>query len=53
MLPLPHGATGVLQHISIDDDRVVALGVQTAGGLTTPLTEISADDGATWTPSPH
>lgn len=53
VLPLPHGATGVLQHISIDDDRLVALGVRTAGGLTTPLTEISANDGAAWTPSPR
>ena len=53
VLPLPHGATGVLQHISIDGNRVVALGQQTAGGVTTPLTEISTNDGATWTPSPR
>jgi EmrB/QacA subfamily drug resistance transporter len=58
VLPLPAkgageagGATGVLQHISIDRNLVVARGQQTAGGLTRPLTEISTDGGATWTPA--
>ena len=48
VLPLPPGATGVLQQIATDDDRLVALGVQTSGGVTTPLAELSTDDGATW-----
>jgi WD40 repeat protein len=48
VLPLPHGATGVLQQIAIDGNRVVALGVQTAEGVTRPLAELSTDGGATW-----
>ena len=48
VLPLPPGATGVLQQIATDDDRLVALGPQTSGGVTTPLAELSTDDGATW-----
>ena len=48
VLPLPDGATGVLQQIASDDDRLVALGVQTSGGVTTPLAELSTDDGTTW-----
>jgi hypothetical protein len=48
VLPLPHGATGVLQQIAVQGDRVVARGTQTRDGVTTPLAELSADDGATW-----
>jgi hypothetical protein len=48
VLPLPHGATGVLQQIAVHNDRIVALGTQTTAGVTTPLAELSANDGATW-----
>jgi len=48
VLPLPYGATGVLQQVAIHDNRVVALGMQTSGGVTTPLAELSTDGGATW-----
>jgi hypothetical protein len=48
VLPLPHGATGVLQQIAVQGDRVVARGTQASGGVTTPLAELSTDDGATW-----
>ncbi len=47
VLPLPSG-TGVLQQVAVSGRRVVALGVQTTAGLTTPLAELSVDDGATW-----
>jgi len=46
-LPLPSG-TGVLQQVAVTGRRVVALGVQTVAGLTTPLAELSVDGGATW-----
>jgi hypothetical protein len=49
-LPLPAGTSGVLQHIAISGNRVVAVGTQTAAGTTTRLTEVSADGGRTWTP---
>jgi hypothetical protein len=52
VLPLPHDATGVLQQIAIDGNRVVALGVQTAAGVTRPLAELSTDGGATWRQAP-
>ena len=47
VLPLPSG-TGVLQQVAVTGRRVVALGVQTVAGLTTPLAELSVDGGATW-----
>jgi predicted ATPase len=47
-LTIPHGATGVLQQIAVQGDRVVARGTQASGGVTTPLAELSTDDGATW-----
>jgi Protein kinase domain len=49
VLPLPGGASGVLQQIAIQGNRVTALGTQTSGGVTTPLAEVSANGGATWT----
>jgi hypothetical protein len=53
VLPLPSGATsGVLQQIAISGNRVVALGRQVVGGVTTPLAELSTDGGATWQPVP-
>lgn len=52
VLPLPYGATGVLQQVAIHDNRVVALGMQTSGGVTTPLAELSTDGGATFAPVP-
>ena len=48
VLPLPHGATGVLQQIATGNDRLIALGTQTSGGVSTALAELSTDDGATW-----
>jgi hypothetical protein len=48
VLPLGHGATGVLQQITVDGDRIIARGQQTSGGVTAPLAELSADDGASW-----
>ena len=55
MPPVPAGATaGVLQQIAITGNRVAALGqVTTAGGVTVPLAELSADGvkvsyGAVW-----
>jgi hypothetical protein len=48
VLPLSHGATGVLQQVAVHGRRVAALGVQTLGGVTRPLAELSADGGATW-----
>ena len=53
VLPLPSGTSGVLQRISIDGNRVIAQGQQTTASVTTPLAELSADDGATWTPAPR
>jgi len=52
-LPLPAGATsGVLQQVAMQGSRVVALGQQVTGGVTTPLAELSANGGASWTPVP-
>jgi Protein kinase domain len=48
VLPLPAGASGVLQTIAIDGNRVVARGTRTAAGATTPLAEVSVDGGRTW-----
>jgi Protein kinase domain len=48
VLPLPSGATGVLQQIAISGNRVAALGVQTVAGVTTPLAELSVDGGRAW-----
>ncbi len=48
VLPLPSGATGVLQQIAISGNRVTALGVQTVAGVTTPLAELSVDGGWVW-----
>ncbi len=42
------GSSQALAVAADDDDRMVALGVQTRHGVTTPLAELSADDGATW-----
>ena len=53
VLTLPSRATsGVLQQIAISGNRVVALGQQVVGGVTTPLAELSTDGGATWQPGP-
>jgi hypothetical protein len=59
-LPLHAGATGVLQQIAVDGDHMTALGTQTnAGGVISPLAEISLNGGKTWrqvplgAPSPH
>jgi Protein kinase domain len=49
VLPLPAGASGVLQQVAVQGNRVTALGTQTSGGVTTPLAEVSADGGVTWT----
>jgi hypothetical protein len=38
----------VLQHIAVHGDRIIAVGRQTSHGVTTPLAEVSTDDGATW-----
>jgi Protein kinase domain len=48
VLPLPAGASGVLQQIAINGNRVVALGTRTAAGSTTLLAEVSSDGGRTW-----
>jgi hypothetical protein len=51
--PLPAGAaSGVLQQVAMQGSRVVALGQQVTGGVTTPLAEISSNGGASWTPVP-
>jgi hypothetical protein len=52
VLPLGYGATGVLQQVAVNGDRVVALGTQTRGGVTTALAELSVNEGATWTQVP-
>jgi len=48
VLPLPAGASGVLQRIAINGSRIVARGTRTVAGTTMPLAEVSADGGATW-----
>ncbi|MGP0027052.1 MAG: protein kinase domain-containing protein, partial [Streptosporangiaceae bacterium] len=50
VLPLPAGATGVLQQIAVNRGRVVAAGVQTSNGAISPLAAVSADGGATFAP---
>jgi hypothetical protein len=50
-LPLPSGATGVLQQVAAHGRRVAAVGEQTRDGVTTPLAEVSADGGATFKPA--
>jgi hypothetical protein len=53
MVPLGSGATsGVLQQIAISGSQVVALGQQVIAGVITPLAELSADGGKTWTQVP-
>jgi len=49
LLPTPPGDTGgVLEQVAIDGSRVVAIGEQTAGNVTTPLVELSTDGGKSW-----
>ena len=49
LLPTPPGDTGgVLDQVAINGNRVVAIGEQTAGNVTTPLVELSTDDGKSW-----
>jgi hypothetical protein len=48
VLPLPAGTTGVLEQVAAHGHRIIALGVQAAAGVSTPLAELSADGGATW-----
>ena len=50
VLPLPAGATGVLQQIAVNGGRVVAAGVQTSADAISPLAAVSADGGATFAP---
>jgi hypothetical protein len=50
VLPLPAGATGVLQQIAVNSDRVMAAGVQTSADAISPLAAVSADGGATFAP---
>ena len=52
VLPLPASATGVLQQIAVNGSQVVATGVQTSAGATSPLAAVSANGGATFTPVP-
>ena len=47
-LPLPAGASGVLQQIAVHGEDVTALGTQTADGVTTPLADLSVNGGRTW-----
>jgi hypothetical protein len=49
VLPLPAGATGVLQQIAVNGRPVVAAGVQTSAGAISPLAAVSAG-GATFAP---
>jgi hypothetical protein len=52
-LPMPARATsGVLQQVAMQGSRVVALGQQVTGGVTTPLAELSVNGGASWTAVP-
>ena len=49
LLPTPPGDTGgVLDQVAINGSRVVAMGEQTAGNVTTPLVELSTDGGKSW-----
>ncbi len=49
LLPTPPGDTGgVLTQVAINGSRVVAIGEQTAGNITTPLVELSTDGGKSW-----
>ncbi len=50
VLPVPAGAaTGVLQQVAINGNRVVALGqATTAAGTVIPFAEVSADGGTNW-----
>ena len=50
VLPLPAGATGVLQQIAVNGGRAVAVGVQTSADAISPLAAVSADGGATFAP---
>ncbi|MFY9929660.1 MAG: protein kinase [Streptosporangiaceae bacterium] len=47
-LPLSAGATGVLQHVAVNGNHVVALGQQTTAAGTVPLAELSTDGGTNW-----
>jgi hypothetical protein len=48
VLPLPEEASGVLQQIAVNGNRVVGLGTRTVAGTTMPLAEVSVDGGTTW-----
>ena len=50
VLPLPAGATGVLQQIAVSGGRLVAAGVQTSADTISPLAAVSADGGAKFAP---
>ena len=50
VLPLPAGATGVLQQIAVNGGRMVAAGAQTSAAAISPLAAVSADGGATFAP---
>ncbi len=45
VLPLPAGATGVLQQIAVSGGRVIAAGTQTSADAISPLAAVSADGG--------
>jgi hypothetical protein len=49
LLPPPPGDTGgVLDQVAVNGSRVVAMGEQIAGNVTTPLVELSTDGGKSW-----
>ena len=48
VLPVPSGATAVLQQVAVNGSRIVALGQQTIAGMSMPLAELSVDGGATF-----
>jgi hypothetical protein len=49
LLPPPPGDTGgVLEQVAVNGSRVVAMGEQIAGNVTTPLVELSTDGGKSW-----
>ena len=50
VVPLPAGATGVLQRIAVNGGRLVAAGVQTSADAISPLAATSADGVATFAP---
>jgi hypothetical protein len=49
LLPTPPGDTGgVLDQVAINGSRVVAMGEQSEGNVTTPMVELSTDGGKSW-----